>query len=283
MSYYIFTEPTIEPVLLLLCAGLAIASLEDYKKSDVFEKHGILSWDILRHLNLYTLNNKFWKAVGRFQNPTAFKSMLIARAFVSICIITVILLRYSAKPMLFLMIAFLLVVHLLISFRAMYGLDGAHQMNLIILIGITGFLMASPGSFAQNLCILFIGAQLVTSYVVSGIYKWRGKMWRNGSALPGIMSTYIYGHPWLGSFLQNKPVLGKAMCWLVIFFETAFIAVIFAPPEIALMFLACGFLFHAANSFLMGLNGFFFSFVATYPCVLYLNYYIREIILGLGG
>lgn len=33
--------------------------------------------------------------------------------------------------------------------------------------------------------------------------------------------------------------------------------------------------FHVANAFLMGLNSFVFSFVATYPAVIYLNHVLH--------
>lgn len=283
MMFIGITEPNIEPVLLMVSIGLAVASLEDYVKNDVFKNYGILSWDILKHLNPTTLYNSFWKLIGWFQQPGIFKLVFLTRMAVSVGVIIYILFGYQNTILLFFMLLFLLAAHLLISFRAMYGLDGAHQMSLIILLGATGFLISTPDSFAKSFCILFIGAQIVTSYVVSGIYKWKGKKWREGSAMPGIMSTYIYGHPWLGAFLQNRPALSKIMCWLVILFEISFIFVLFAPPEVVLVFLGCGLIFHLANSFFMGLNGFFFSFVATYPCVIYLNYYLRELVLGFGG
>ena len=37
-----------------------------------------------------------------------------------------------------------------------------------------------------------------------------------------------------------------------------------------ILFLAWGVVFHIANAFTMGLNTFFWSFLATYPALLYL-------------
>lgn len=283
MIFMNIIEPNIIPVLFIVSIGLAVGSLEDYVKSDIFHNNGILSWEILRHLNPSILYSSFWKLIGWFQNPRIIRMVFLTRMSISIGIIIYTTIGYNNSLSLFFMVLFLFITHLLISFRGIYGLDGAHQMSLIILLATICFLLSSPGSFAKSFCILFIGAQIVTSYVVSGIYKLKGEKWRKGAAMPGIMSAYIYGHPWLGAFLQSNPVLSKIMCWMVIFFEISFIFVLLAPFKVVLVYLGCGLLFHLANSFFMGLNGFFFSFVATYPCVMYLNYYLREVVLGFGS
>lgn len=278
MIDWIITQPVIEPALFLLCTGLIIASLEDLVRNQLFAWNGLLSWEVLKYANLRTMNGPVWKVIGRFQSHRSFRLLFVLRMLIAFAIL-VLLLNGTRQPEILLpLVLLLLLIHLFISMRALFGLDGAHQMNLILLLGITFFYMTTPGSFAMECCILFIGGQAVASYVISGIYKIMGKKWRNGTAMSGIMSARIYGHPWLGAYLRHRPVLCKILCWKIILIETAFIVVPFAPPMVVYIFLGCGIFFHLLNAIFMGLNGFFFAFVATYSSVIYLNHYIRDLL-----
>jgi len=88
------------------------------------------------------------------------------------------------------------------------------------------------------------------------------------------MKTRIYGHDGLGRWLDLRPGLSKALCWGTIAFECSFILAFIAEPKLLTALLLGGALFHASAALFMGLNGFFFAFVATYPAIVYLNRYV---------
>ena len=53
--------------------------------------------------------------------------------------------------------------------------------------------------------------------------------------------------------------------------EALFPLVLLVPHSIGLYFLVGGALFHASCAFVMGLNSFFWAFVATYPAIYFLR------------
>jgi len=273
-------DTTVEIVLLIACTGIGIATLEDLVRYSVFHDKGVLSWQVLRLSNRNTMQGSFGKIMGLLYHESSFRIALGLRLASAITMVILLLSGVEWRSLRFILVLFILLFTLLISMRSLYGLDGAHQMNLILFLGLTIYFLTTPGSFAQTFCILFIGAQSITSYVVSGVYKWMGKMWRNGTALAGIMSARIYGHEWLGSYLRTRPHLSKWMCRGVIAFETSFIVTTFGPSWLLYMFLVAGVVFHILNAIFMGLNGFFFSFVASYPAIIYFNYYIRALLFA---
>jgi hypothetical protein len=52
-------------------------------------------------------------------------------------------------------------------------------------------------------------------------------------------------------------------------FECALPLLVFAGVRPCLLFIAAGMLFHFSTAIFMGLNDFFWSFVATYPALLF--------------
>jgi hypothetical protein len=55
----------------------------------------------------------------------------------------------------------------------------------------------------------------------------------------------------------------------LITWESTFPLVLIVPRPVAYAMVASGVLFHLSNGFLMGLNDFFWLFVAAYPALLY--------------
>jgi hypothetical protein len=80
----------------------------------------------------------------------------------------------------------------------------------------------------------------------------------------------------LATVVQSRPLLAYALCWGTILFETAFVVAAILPRNALLVLLAVGAAFHVAVAIMMGLNGFVWSFVATYPAILYLNQVITK-------
>jgi hypothetical protein len=152
--------------------------------------------------------------------------------------------------------------------RTSYGLDGADQMSYIIYTGLAIAVYAETDR-ARGMFLWFIALQSCLSYLVAGVAKASSRGWRDGSYLMGICYTQIYGHPQLAAYLSARPLLAKVLSRFIIAWEALFPLVLVVPKPVALFILGSGAAFHIVNGFLMGLNTFIWSFVATYPAVLY--------------
>lgn len=161
-----------------------------------------------------------------------------------------------------------LVVHLAVRWRRHLGGDGAEQLTTLVLGAAALAVLPAPSPGRVMLAVTFIGAQVTLSYFTAGLAKLVSPTWRNGSALPAILSTRGHGHPWAAALLGRAGGLGWLGCWVVISFECLFPAMLAAPEPVALTTLAIGLGFHLSCALLMGLNSFLWTFPATYPCVL---------------
>jgi hypothetical protein len=122
---------------------------------------------------------------------------------------------------------------------------------------------------AAGYCLWFLTLQLCLAYFAAGFHKLRSAAWRNGSALPGILSGRVFGFPAFGTWLGRHPLLAWSLCWGTIVWEVSFPVVLVAPRPACLGYLACGVLFHLGTAFTMGLNKFIWAFFALYPAALY--------------
>jgi len=166
-----------------------------------------------------------------------------------------------------------LVSGLILQVRCVYGGDGAQQMNTILgfslLIGFNGWISPLAGVVALG----FIAAQICLSYSVSGIAKLMSSLWRSGNALPQILSTTAYGSLRAYKFLERHTTLARLLCNATVIVEVLFPVLLISPKGLFLAFLIWGLLFHISLAFLMGLNTFVWSFIATYPAL----YFVWEL------
>jgi len=159
-----------------------------------------------------------------------------------------------------------------IRWRHRYGgEDGSDQMMSIISVAFAGGLLLGFNNRSAAFCIYFIGSQACLAYATSGICKLVSPQWRSGFAIRGVLATRSYGTQRWAKVVQSSPLLALAACWGTIVFETAFILapILSGTPLIILCSVAV--VFHATIAVIMGLNGFFWSFLATYPAIAYLN------------
>ncbi|MFW0715955.1 hypothetical protein [Pedobacter sp. N23S346] len=162
---------------------------------------------------------------------------------------------------------------LVASFITYYGSDGSDQMSMLIVI--TLILCHMPdlaGSKLREVGLWFIGLQACLSYTVAGIAKLVSSEWRSGTAVRDVFSTKAYGSKQASQFLQKYPAANGFLCWNVIIMETLFPLCLFLPWEYAMVFLIWGFIFHFFTALIMGLNSFFWAFMATYPAIYLINH-----------
>jgi hypothetical protein len=98
----------------------------------------------------------------------------------------------------------------------------------------------------------------------------------NANALPRILSTTAYGSAAAYRIAQQNLTLTRILCKATVFLELLFPVLLILPKELFFAFLVWGVLFHLSLAFLMGLNIFFWPFIATYPqFILFGHYCIR--------
>jgi hypothetical protein len=145
---------------------------------------------------------------------------------------------------------------------------GDAQLTLITYAAIALNLLADT-PVAATYCLYFLTLQLCLAYFAAGYHKLRSPDWRSGDALPGILSTRLFGTPALAAWLDRRLGLAQFLCLATVVWEVSFPVVLVAPRGLCLFYLACGVLFHVATAFTMGLNKFVWAFFALYPAAVY--------------
>jgi hypothetical protein len=162
----------------------------------------------------------------------------------------------------------LLVLSVLVSMVLSMTQGGDSQLIAITYTAIA-LTLFSDTPVTAHYCLYFLTLQLCGSYFAAGFHKLRSAAWRNGSALPGILSVRVFGFPSFGIWLGRHPLLAWSLCWGTIAWEVSFPVVLVAPRPVGLGYLACGVLFHLGTAFTMGLNKFIWAFLALYPAAVY--------------
>jgi hypothetical protein len=160
------------------------------------------------------------------------------------------------------------ILTLVFFIRTRYGHDGADQMSMIAFTSLAiGQLATDP--FTHRMGLWFLTIQLCLSYLVAGIAKLSSAGWRDGSYIAGICGTRMYGNERLARLLASRPALAKSLARSIIVWECSFVLVLVLPLPWAIGLMLSGVVFHVVNAAVMGLNTFFWSFVALYPALLY--------------
>lgn len=247
----------------IVLVGIAINCAEVLYSREDYRPGGILDWNVLK-----TSSRRFLqpRLEPLFDTLFGYHGVLAAfglqAAAVAVSALFLLLGVTSPWPT-----GLLLALWLLNHYRNAYGMDGADQMTVIVLAGLFLAELTPHSETTWKICLWFVGLQSVLSYFTAGIYKIIAKGWRSGESLTLVMSTEGYGRLDLSTLLRRQPPLGKSLSWILLAFECLFPAVLFAGPAVCLVFLVAGVIFHFLNAVIMGLNNFFWAFVATYPAV----------------
>ena len=256
---------TYRAILLILSIGLVISGVEDLKTWSVFYSKGLLSWKVSKLSYKWLAKGPLSNLLDFLLNDRVFKDTIFLRIIAPGLLFLLTILNIIS-PSLLCMLFFL---NILIALRSPYSLDGAYQMYLILLAALSIGTTFGINSQVAVLSLWFIVAELVVAYFISGITKLFSPIWRKPYALNVIFSTRTYGHNGFYRLIQKSNAITIIASWSVFLFETLFFTVLFFPPHYTVLFLIVGISFHFFNAFFMGLNNFFFAFLATYPALLY--------------
>ena len=116
----------------------------------------------------------------------------------------------------------------------------------------------------------YLGVQLTLSYFISGWVKIVNPDWRSGRALRQVFRFSAYPVSERLRRWAERPRLLRAMSWAVMLFEIAFPLTLVSQGSLAAG-LAVAAAFHLANACLFGLNRFFWTWLATYPAIFWLQ------------
>lgn len=257
-------EAVLQLTVIFLSIGMIISNLEFVYNHQLFTSEGILDWKILQVR---------WRK-GRIKKLLSFlfKQKLILPLFVSRLILWGCLLL--APPMSYWSWGFMLSIlgtHLITNLFTFYGSDGSDQMNLLILITLCLCAIPFGTTSVIQIGVIFIAIQSCFSYFVAGFSKLLSMPWRKGEAVREIFKTRTYGSEKVYNYLKGKKGLNLFLCWSVIILECLFPLVLFLPLEIGGLFLIWGISFHLLNALIMGLNTFFWAFLASYPSIIFVN------------
>ena len=146
---------------------------------------------------------------------------------------------------------------------------GADRMGLLALWCLT-LSQCLPTEKGREIAFGYLGAQLVLSYFISGWVKIMNPDWRTGRALRQVFAFSAYPVSEGLRGWAERPTTLKAMSWAVMAFEIAFPLTLLSKPALMIGLGVAG-IFHLANAFLFGLNRFFWTWLAVYPAILWLQ------------
>jgi hypothetical protein len=242
----------------LAALAVLLSSLELLRMRRALDERGVFRWSVLRR--------EFSRAPGLVR--ALLDAALSYRGFV--LLLWLQLLGAAAlgarahgalAPLLF--VCTLLVC---VRFRGTFN-GGSDAMLLAVLLGVS-LARASDSSTLQLASLAYVAAQLVLSYFVAGIAKLRQPTWRDGRALLAMVRLRPYAAPpWATRMLSHR-MLAVAASWWVIAFECAFPLALTGPTS-AQILLSAALGFHLANVAILGLNRFFWAWLAAYPALLF--------------
>jgi Vitamin K-dependent gamma-carboxylase len=259
-------------VILFFGVGLAISTLEYLFLLREFSGGGVYSWTILRTAVMRRGHTRLLAPLlDLLYGVRGVAVLLVLRlaGTISVMVLPVGSVPFTAAA------AIMTVSHLLFSARQVFGDDGSDQMNSIL--ALTILLCAGPHStpLILNAGLWFIAMQAVLSYFSAGVAKAISPIWRGGAAVQQIFDTASYGDRGVAVFLARHQFVGALMSWGVIAFEVTFPAGLLLPAPALEVVLVFGAMFHLLNAVIMGLNSFLWSFLATYPALVYAAAQIR--------
>jgi hypothetical protein len=162
----------------------------------------------------------------------------------------------------------LLILSLMVGVMLPLAQGADSQLNAITYSAVSLSLLSDTPA-AAGYCLYFLTLQLCFAYFAAGFHKLRSPVWRDGSAMPGILSARLFGFPALGAWLGRRRGLWLPLSWITVVWEVSFPLVLVAPREACLFYFACGILFHVSTAVTMGLNKFIWAFIALYPATIY--------------
>lgn len=239
---------------ILFSISFLIQTMEYFFMQPQLSESGALSW---KNLNgeysgwtLKTLNILFQQKM--------FFALLILRALISFFL-------FVGGQFSLCFTAFTLHILVLLRFKGNFN-GGSDFMMTQTLLGL--FLYYALPENLSEFGLWYIAIQLLNSYFIAGVIKIKNPDWRSGRAVMGFLQNTTYCVKPNFTFLINRPYLVLLFSWIVMAWEISF-PISLVDLKLTLILLLIGFIFHLGNWVAFGLNRFVFSWLATYPALIY--------------
>ena len=144
---------------------------------------------------------------------------------------------------------------------------GADRMGFLVLYAVTAVHWA-PNPALAELAFGYLAVQLVLSYVMSGWVKIVNPDWRSGRALCDVFAFSAYPVSEVTRGWATYPRLMSAVSRMVIAFELMFPLGLLHPVALTIALSITG-SFHLGNAIFLGLNRFFWIWIAAYPSIIW--------------
>jgi Vitamin K-dependent gamma-carboxylase len=144
---------------------------------------------------------------------------------------------------------------------------GSDRMSLLMLccLNLAHWLPTERG---REVALGYLALQLTLSYFMAGAVKIVNPEWRNGKALRDVFWFSVYPVSESLRRWHTWPRLLWVMSWAVMLLELLFPLSLFNRTSLCIA-LTLTTIFHLANACLLGLNRFFWIWLAAYPSLLW--------------
>lgn len=182
----------------------------------------------------------------------------------------------QAHPAAWLLLPALVLLQLYYNYRFALTRENANAMYLYVLVACA--VAAYPGASDSLVAVAFafLSYHVLLAYFMSGKTKLASPRWRAGDYLTWICQNRAAQlFPGLGDLAGRHPRAVRVATWCVILLQLLFPLSLFLPAPVFWAFLAGGVIFHTAVSLTMGPHAFWWSFVATYPGLIFIHGWLR--------
>lgn len=247
---------------LLISVGVAVSSVEWIRISEHLKPGGLMA-----RKRCPANVAGFRSVIDSCFDPPVLTALIIVRLLCALTVISYVF-RGALPPWaLWLMFA----TSLAANHRLETVSGAAETLALVVIFVCAAY---SNGTVSKPFAVLglwFIAIHTCIAYVSNGVVKARSKLWRQGKFVMHLFDGSRFRNATVGGFLVRNVRVSQFLCWGTILGESLFPMVLLVGDELRNAILLAGLLFHLSVGVLMGLNNFFWIFVATYPCFLYLG------------
>ena len=255
----------------LVGIGVAISSLETLAARGDYERGGIFACAVLVERARFAKTRALPVAWRRIYRPSTIQLVSVLRLLAA-CGLLVPGIPIWVRGLCALVA---LVATGLTTLFSPEGFDGSDKMAKVVLAGVATANIGFGSPMVVMWASAFIAAHACLAYGASGVAKVVSPSWRSGRALAGIVATRSFGDRRASAVLVGHPGWSRLLAWMAIAWECAVPLALLAPSWLLAALLVAGVLFHSIAARVMGLNTFFWSFVATYPAIVAINHMIR--------
>lgn len=187
-------------------------------------------------------------------------------AFTGASIVQIVVSLFLIKVPSFAGVFTLVLIQLLIASRFRGAFNGGADAMVLVLL--TGLAISAWSPRMVEVGLLYVAVFATFSYAASAISKLKNRSWWSGEALRSYALDSSYDVPASLMNLFKRPRLSFVLSWSLLLFELALPFCLLNEQAIAL-WIGLGLLFHLTTFAAIGLNRFFWVWIASYPALFY--------------